>query len=129
VLVVEADKAVIDLATAQQALKDFREVGARKALFDHANAVRKATYGALGQIAHSHPEAKLPSDFADRFFLHDSRPRKKAPTLEELKERLAAAQAAVDAMEAQTLAASQAEAKAKAAAAAQDLAAAEKEAA
>jgi hypothetical protein len=66
----------LELATADQALKDFREVGPRKALIDKANALRLATFGKLGDLAHSHPELKLPKDFADRFFKHERRNRK-----------------------------------------------------
>jgi hypothetical protein len=71
-----------DLAAADQALKDFREVGPRKALVDRTNALRVATYGKLGELVHAHPELRLPRDFADRFFKHERRNRKPAKAKE-----------------------------------------------
>lgn len=99
--VADADKAVAKLTTASQALKSFREVGPRRALVDKINAKRKATYGDLGEIAHSNPQLNLPKDFADRFFLHDQRRRRK-PTSKELRVRLEAARTAVADIEAKT---------------------------
>ncbi|MFO0762405.1 MAG: hypothetical protein U0359_38555 [Byssovorax sp.] len=89
-----ADKAKGDFDAAAGALKTFREQGARKALIDTLNAKRKATYGALAEIAHSHPELMLPANFADRFFMHEQRKRKL--TAKDLEARLAVAKAAVD---------------------------------
>jgi hypothetical protein len=97
--VANADKVVAALTAASQALKSFREVGPRRALVDKINANRKATYGALGEIAHSNPQLNLPKDFADRFFLHDQRRRRK-PTSKDLRIRLEAARALVDDIEA-----------------------------
>ncbi|MFO0755159.1 MAG: hypothetical protein U0359_01605 [Byssovorax sp.] len=89
-----ADKAKAAFDTAAQALKTFREQGARKTLVDMLNAKRKATHGALGEIAHSHPELMLPGNFADRFFVRDQ--KKKKPGIKELQARLDAAKALVD---------------------------------
>jgi hypothetical protein len=93
-----ADAAVAQLAAASQALKQFREVGERKALVDKINARRKATHGELGEIAHSNPQLNLPSDFADRFFRRDRRRRRRV-TVKELTEKLEAAKAIVAELE------------------------------
>jgi hypothetical protein len=129
-----ADKAVEQLAGATQALKDFREVGGRKAMIDRVNATRKTTYGALGEILHANPLGNLPNDFADRFFLH-ARRRPKV-TIQELTAKIEAAKADVVALEAKLAklqASEEAEADArereKAAARQSKLAAAEKKAA
>jgi hypothetical protein len=92
--VAAADQAVAKLVAARQALKDFREVGERPALIDKVNAARKAAYGELGVIAHTNPQANLPKDFADRFFMRDPKVRKK-PTSKELQVKLDAAKAVV----------------------------------
>jgi len=93
-----ADDAIAERQQAAQALKDFRQLGPRRALVDKINARRKATYGDLGEIAHSNPQANLPADFADRFFRHEHRRRRKA-TVKELTEKLAAAQAVAKKLE------------------------------
>mgnify|MGYP006888939251 CR=1 FL=1 len=68
-----ADDAIAAGRTADQQLTDFLEVGDCKALLDKANALRKATYGKLAELVHDKPEAHLPADFADQFFLQESR--------------------------------------------------------
>jgi hypothetical protein len=112
-LVAEGDKAQLAFSAAHQALKDFREVGARVALVAKANALFSTTYGALGDIAHSHPEANLPKDFADGFFRHDHR-RRTPLSSEELGVKVAAAEAALRALQAERDEAKADEAKAAA---------------
>jgi hypothetical protein len=51
----------------------FFELGDCKSLLDQANALRKLTYGKLAELLHAKPEANLPSDFAELFFLRESR--------------------------------------------------------
>jgi hypothetical protein len=91
--VAAADKAKGVLDTTTAALKDFREVGARKVLADHINARRKATYGDLGDIVHSNPLLNLPKGFPDQCFLHEHRKRRYSS--KELKQRRDLAQAAL----------------------------------
>ncbi len=59
------------MAGAQSRLDAFA-LGARAAFVDKVNAARKLTYGKLAEIEHSQPKGKLPSGFAERFFLHDT---------------------------------------------------------
>lgn len=107
--VTAAENREADLAAAELTLKNFREVGPRKALVDKANALRLSTYGALGDIAHSHPELNLPKDFADRFFKHEQRNRK-PPTARDLATKLDAARTDLAALEARHAEAQKAEA-------------------
>lgn len=65
-----ANAAAVD---AGRALLDFRQLGARKALVEKVNQVRKAVYGELSQVPHAEPSQHLPADWADQFFRHDSR--------------------------------------------------------
>jgi hypothetical protein len=74
-LVAEGQQAEAGLDAARGLVKDFREVGARKALFDGANALRQATFGELSSYVHDHPEKNLSLDWASGFFRHDARER------------------------------------------------------
>lgn len=87
----EADASITAELLAEQQLTDFRVSGARKALVDKFNALRKSTHGALAKFAHEHPEKNLPSSWADSFFRHESAPR--VPTLEELERKITFAEA------------------------------------
>lgn len=69
-LAATANAAAVD---AGRALLDFRQLGARKALVEKVNQVRKAVYGELSQVPHAEPSQHLPADWADQFFRHDSR--------------------------------------------------------
>jgi len=60
---------------AKQDLVDWKNIGRWKQHIDKSNADRASTYGALLEMPHNHPEARLPSDYADLFFLHDTRRR------------------------------------------------------
>jgi hypothetical protein len=67
-----ADDAEEAVALAKQALVEHREVGAWRQLVDKANAERNAAYGFLAGIVHAQPELRLPINWADGFFLHDT---------------------------------------------------------
>lgn len=79
----EADMAVEAQRKAERELADFTEIGECKALIDQINAARKATYGKLAELVHKKPEANLPSDFAEQFFLREA--RWSAPTAADLE--------------------------------------------
>lgn len=71
----EVDKAVTAAEQAQAAqsaagarLRDFRQVGDRKVLFDQTNALRQRTFAALGTMALTSPTDHLPPDYAEGFF-------------------------------------------------------------
>ena len=66
---VAAEQAV---AAAKQKLVTFDNVGRWRQHVDQSNAVRAAAYGALLEIPHQNPALKLPLDYADLFFLHDT---------------------------------------------------------
>ncbi len=70
--VAAADAAVASQAKAEQQNRDFRTIGARKALLDSLNALRKAIYGKLSELPHATPAEHLPATFAEPFFRHDS---------------------------------------------------------
>jgi hypothetical protein len=72
-LIVKADASIADHLAAEQALKDFDMLGGKKTLIDTYNALRQTVYGMLAAIPHANPTAMLPSNFADRFFRHESR--------------------------------------------------------
>ena len=107
--VTAAENREAELTAAEVALKNFREVGARKALVDKTNALRLSTSGALGDIAHSHPELNLPRDFADGFFKHERRNRK-PPSAKDLTLKVDAAKADLATLEAKLAEAQKAEA-------------------
>jgi hypothetical protein len=70
--VAAADAAVASRLVAEQENRDFRALGARKALIDGLNALRKALYGKLSELPHARPELHLPASFAEQFFRHES---------------------------------------------------------
>jgi hypothetical protein len=54
-----------------------------------ANAGRTDAYGTLLDIPHQHPELKLPADYAEMFYLHDTSRRPEKPkTSAELRKEL-----------------------------------------
>lgn len=73
--VTAADGAAADVKAAQIASDKFQLDGALKQLFDACNALAATTFGGLKAIVHDHPELKLGGDWADSFFLHESRPQ------------------------------------------------------
>jgi hypothetical protein len=85
------DVAVASRLVAEQENRDFRAIGARKALIDSLNGLRKALYGKLSELPHARPDLHLPGSFAEQFFRHESA-KKGEPelTVEELKAAIAA---------------------------------------
>jgi hypothetical protein len=81
--VAAADAAALALSLAEQALKDFDTIGAKKALVDAFNALRKTVWGELAALPHQNPAAMLPANFADRFFRHNTH---KGPSLTSIKD-------------------------------------------
>lgn len=85
---VAAEQAV---AAAKQTLVTFDNVGRWRQHVDQSNAVRAAAYGALLEIPHQNPALKLPLDYADLYFLHDTsrrganKPRSSAEIAAEIK--------------------------------------------
>ncbi len=77
--ITKADDAETKMALAQQAMDVFI-AGPRTACINDCNALRKLTYGKLGEITHGN--AEVPSDFADRFFMTNGGSR--APSIGEL---------------------------------------------
>lgn len=71
-LLVVATEAEANLSQAKQDLIDWKNIGRWKQHIDQSNAQRAAAYGDLLEVPHKHPDAGLPSDYADRFFLHDT---------------------------------------------------------
>ncbi len=76
-LVVAADKALSARSETQRQIRQFRDVGARRQLFDKVNAGRKKAAGDLAKLAIETPG--LPSDYGDSFF-------RSAPAVEEVDE-------------------------------------------
>ncbi|MFT3764688.1 MAG: hypothetical protein QM820_04100 [Minicystis sp.] len=74
------------LADAEEALADFRSLGARAQMIDACNALRQATWGKLGELAHVTPQ--LAAGFPDRFFLHGGRRRNDRMTIAEIEAKL-----------------------------------------
>ncbi|HZF48770.1 MAG TPA: hypothetical protein VE093_08980 [Polyangiaceae bacterium] len=81
-LIEKADEVVAARAAAEQAVRQFREIGERKQFIDEVNAARKEAHGVLSTLPHKH--TALPARFADGFFKRD-RPRDEAPDLEAIE--------------------------------------------
>jgi hypothetical protein len=81
-VVADADAVLQADADARRDLADFH-IGARKVFIDEVNAFRHALYGELTELMHGRPELGLPRDFAHRFFLRDTGPRR--PTIATLE--------------------------------------------
>ncbi len=94
--IVKADEAETKMALAQQAMDVFT-AGPRTTFVNECNALRKLTYGKLGEIIHNNPE--LPSDFSDRFFMTNGGSR--APSISELSQSVERLRAKLKRQEAQ----------------------------
>lgn len=92
----KADDAETKMALAQQALDTFK-AGPRTACINDCNALRKLTYGKLGELTHAH--AHLPKDFSDRFFLAHGGSR--MPTIAELEHQIERSRAKLTRLESQ----------------------------
>lgn len=75
-LVTNADAAVEALRKAIQQEDDFMQIGERKKFIDTFNALRKNTYGKLAEIRHTYADQNLPHDFAEHFFLQQTKESK-----------------------------------------------------
>ncbi len=64
--------ATADLAAAAEALRLFDTIGGKKLLIDSFNSLRQQVWGELAVMRHDKPELMLPSDFADRVFMHET---------------------------------------------------------
>ncbi|HRI68579.1 MAG TPA: hypothetical protein PK156_30330 [Polyangium sp.] len=119
-LIANADVAVARQHRAAESIKTFRNLGERKVCIDELNALRKATAGILSEMPHKHPEKRLPTDYADRFFKRAPRRGKNAAkeiTSANLQADIAEQEQVLAALKAQlevVLAKEEAEARAKA---------------
>jgi hypothetical protein len=66
--VAATDEAIQALEQAQQAIEDFRLLGARHQLFERVNTERKIAYGELAKATNDHEDLRLRSDTGDLFF-------------------------------------------------------------
>ncbi len=96
-LVAEADAAVKALATAQQEYRAFRLTGEYSGFVGKLNAGRKLLYGELSKTSHEPGGKGLPSDFADRFFRHETRRNKKL-SVDSVREQITALEGQLDAL-------------------------------
>jgi len=119
-LIAAADKAVALQDAATQKNREFRDLGARRALVDKLNAQRKETGGVLAKLPFQLPN--LPPDFGDRFFRTEALASEEEETIEEVKAsitdleaQLADRKAQLATMEAQEAAAAKAAVERKAA--------------
>ena len=92
----KADEAETKMALAQQAMDVFY-AAARTTCINECNALRKLTYGKLGELTHANPE--LPRDFPDRFFMMNGGSR--APTIVELEQQVERVRAKLGRLEGQ----------------------------
>jgi hypothetical protein len=89
-LLQEAGDAEAAVAQTKQDLLNFKTVGGWADHITLANASRTDAYGTLLDVPHQHPELKLPADYAEMFYLHDTSRRPEKPkTSAELKKDLA----------------------------------------
>jgi len=87
-LIARADMALTARTTAQASIRKFRQVGARRQLFDTVNGARKKADGELATIAIETPG--LSSDYPDHFFRSaPESPEALDPTIESLTEDIA----------------------------------------
>ncbi len=110
-----ADAAIAARDAARQANRYFRDVGDRMQWVDRLNAGRKELHGALAKLPHGNPA--LPPNFADQFFLKESRrgdeDDAQEDTVEALRRRLEELRAALTDVESRLSAAEAAEAEAQ----------------
>lgn len=72
-LVKQAEGAASDLRDKKEAEAAFVDIGERKKFVDDFNAARRTAHGKLSALPKLHPESNLPSDFAEQFFIRESR--------------------------------------------------------
>jgi hypothetical protein len=88
-LVKSADEAVAALATANEEYRIFRLTGEYSKFVDNFNATRKSAHGEISKLPHQAEGKNLPVDFADGFFRHEKRRRKKV-TIDSVQKEMAA---------------------------------------
>jgi DNA repair exonuclease SbcCD ATPase subunit len=129
--VAAADVAETHRKAAQANEDQFELDGELRQLFDAYNALAATAFGGLKTIVHDKPELKLGGEWAESFFLHESRPQvvmtvaQATADVKRLEDELAAAQQRLVELKAKQAAAEAAEAAEAAAQAA--VAAAKKE--
>lgn len=96
--VIDADAAITAESEAERRLADW-ELGPRKQFFDQLNGLRQAHYGQIAELPYSRPELALPRDFAHRFFLRTTSPRR--PTIAVLEQNVARQRAQLEKAEQQ----------------------------
>jgi uncharacterized phage infection (PIP) family protein YhgE len=89
VTLIQAGQDAIQKRTnAQAAIRQFRDVGARRQLFDAVNGARKSAEGALTKLAIDTPG--MPRDFSSRFFRSAAAEQdQEDPTIDSVKEEIA----------------------------------------
>jgi hypothetical protein len=87
---------------ARQKLYEFKKTGAWSKHIESSNAVRASVYGDLLKIPFNNPAAKLPGDYAELFFLHDTSRRgaKKVKSSQEIQDEIDALHVQIEALEA-----------------------------
>ena len=93
-LIAEGDPALNTAREAEHAIQEFRLTGDRPALAQGLNALRKAAYGKLGEIAE---QKKYGGGYPESFFRRRQAPAE--PTLDEIENRLKAARDEVTRLE------------------------------
>jgi hypothetical protein len=116
-LIKAADEAIAQGRKAEQTLNDFYQIGEMPKLIDRFNALRNDTLGKLNALRHSQTQGRFPTDFAEQFFLRNTR---RSVTLHEvertivtLDKELARNQAILEALKAEETAEQQAKEEAE----------------
>lgn len=78
-----------DLKTHEKARSTFRLTGQRQTALDALNAARAKLFGLLLAFRHDHPDLRLPSDWAMRFFRHETKAPKYGATVAKAEQILA----------------------------------------
>jgi hypothetical protein len=101
------------IVKARQAIETFDKVGPWRQHVDQGNTERVTVYGELLEIPHNNPDARLPADYADQFFLHDTSRRgaNKPKSSEEIAVEMGALKVKLVALEKDKVAAVEREAR------------------
>jgi uncharacterized phage infection (PIP) family protein YhgE len=90
-LLSNAEAAAKGKSDADQAIKDFRNLGSRKELIVTFNTLRKDTFNGLDKLIQTYPEKNLPKSFGDQFFR-----QARTDTIPGLEEELTQLQAEIE---------------------------------
>jgi len=85
-LIKAADQAMTEGRKAEQQLNDFFQIGDFPVFIDRFNALRNETLGKLNALRHNQIQSRLSTDFAEQFFLRNTR---RAVTLHEVERTIA----------------------------------------